>query len=130
MDNSHLRFAFICTRKDSEEQRLPLHTVQKLAGEFFAFGKQPSGQVCGPHKLVKRPISGKSDHSWEAFVSQEQIVHANSESVSTAIWRVPGFGAGFEIAHEPSKLQKKQKILEKGTFIFCANFWCAPNPGS
>ena len=29
-----------------------------------------------------------------------------SESVSTGVWCVPGFGAGFEIALEPSKLQK------------------------
>ena len=28
-----------------------------------------------------------------------------SESVSTEVWCVPGFGAGFEIALEPSKLQ-------------------------
>ena len=54
-----------------------------------------------------------------------------SESVSTGVWCVPGFGAGFEIALEPSKLQKEgEKTLEKDTFIFCAKLWYAANPGS
>ena len=52
------------------------------------------------------------------------------ESVSTGVWCVPGFGAGFEIALQPSKLQKEGENVEKGTFIFCAKIWCAPNPGS
>ena len=33
-------------------------------------------------------------------------VRQNSESVSTGVWCVLGFGAGSEIALEPSKLQK------------------------
>ena len=45
-------------------------------------------------------------------------------------WCVPGFGAGFDIALEPSKLQKQGKIPQKGTFIFCAKLWYAPSPGS
>ena len=48
-----------------------------------------------------------------------------SEGVSTGVWCVPGFGAGFEFALESSKkLQKEGEILEKGTFIFCAKLWC------
>ena len=30
----------------------------------------------------------------------------------------------------PQNCRNKQKILEKGTFIFCAKPWYAPNPGS
>ena len=56
---------------------------------------------------------------------------ASLESISTGVWCVLGFGAGCEIALEPSGLQKKkEKILEKGTFIFCAKPWYAPIPGS
>ena len=41
-----------------------------------------------------------------------------SESVSTGVWCVPGFGAGFEIALEPSKLQKEGENPGKGHFYF------------
>ena len=34
------------------------------------------------------------------------VIDLLSESVSTGVWCVPGFGAGFEIALEASKLQK------------------------
>ena len=50
--------------------------------------------------------------------------------ISTGVWCVPGFGAGFEIALKASKLQKEGENLGKGTFIFCAKLWYAPNPGS
>ena len=46
-----------------------------------------------------------------------------SESVSAGVWCVPGFGAGVKLALEPSKLQKKEKILEKDAVILSA-----PNP--
>ena len=39
-------------------------------------------------------------------------------SVSTGVWRVLGFGAGFESALKPSKLQKKGERPEKGHFYF------------
>ena len=42
----------------------------------------------------------------------------NSESVSTGVWCVPGFGAGFEIALERSKLQKEGENPGKGHFYF------------
>ena len=50
-----------------------------------------------------------------------------TESVLTGVWCVPGFGAGFEIALEPSKLQKEGE--NSCTFIFCAKLWHAPKPG-
>ena len=34
-----------------------------------------------------------------------------SESVSTGLWGVPGFGAGLEMGLEPSKLQKEGENL-------------------
>ena len=37
-----------------------------------------------------------------------------SERVSTGVWCVPGFGAGFETALKPSKLQKEGENLGKG----------------
>ena len=46
-----------------------------------------------------------------------------SESVSTGVWCVPGFGAGFEIALEPSELQKEGENPGK------ALLFSAPNPG-
>ena len=39
-----------------------------------------------------------------------------SEGVSTGVWCVPGFGAGFEFALEPSKLQKEGENPGKGHF--------------
>ena len=41
-----------------------------------------------------------------------------SESVSTGVWCVPGFGAGFETALDPSKLQKEGENPGKGHFSF------------
>ena len=52
-----------------------------------------------------------------------------SERVSTGLWCVPRLGAGFVFALEPSELQKLAENPGKGTFIFCAKRWCAPNPG-
>ena len=52
-----------------------------------------------------------------------------AESVSTGVWCVPGFGAGFEIALEPSKLQKEGENPGKGHFcllrqtLVCAKPW-------
>ena len=42
----------------------------------------------------------------------------SAESVSTGVWRVPGFGTGFEIALEPSKPQKEGENPGKGHFYF------------
>ena len=47
-----------------------------------------------------------------------------SEGVSTGVWCVPGFGAGFEIALEPSVLQKQGDKKRKRALLFSA-----PNPG-
>ena len=41
-----------------------------------------------------------------------------SESVQTRVWCVLGFGAGFEIAMEPSKLQKEGENPGKVRFYF------------
>ena len=41
-----------------------------------------------------------------------------SDSVSTGVWCIPGFGAGFEIALELSKLQKEGEKPGKGHFYF------------
>ena len=41
-----------------------------------------------------------------------------SESVSTGVWCVPRFGAGFEIALEPSKLRKEGENPEKGHYFY------------
>ena len=56
--------------------------------------------------------------------SCDRCLAIGSESVSTGVWCVPGFGAGFEIALEPSELQEEGENPGKGPFIFCA-----PNPG-
>ena len=48
----------------------------------------------------------------------------------------PEFGAYRGLARvlksplNPQNCRKKEKILKKGTFIFCAKLWYAPNPGS
>ena len=49
---------------------------------------------------------------------RNSIAVEDSESVSTGVWCVPGFGAGFEIALEPSKLQKEGENPGKGHFHF------------
>ena len=50
------------------------------------------------------------------------------ESVSTGVWCVPGFGAGFEIALEPSKLQKEGDNPGKGHFYFLRQTLVCTNP--
>ena len=48
-----------------------------------------------------------------------------SESVSTGVWCVQGFDAGFEIALEPSELQKEGENPGKGHFYFlCQTLVC------
>ena len=51
--------------------------------------------------------------SWRVFLEK-----GGSESVSTGVWCVPGLGAGFEIALEPSELQKEGENPSKGHFYF------------
>ena len=51
-----------------------------------------------------------------------------SESVSSGVWCVAGFGADFEIALKPSKLQKEGEKPEKATFIFCAKTLVCTKP--
>ena len=41
-----------------------------------------------------------------------------SDSVSTGVWCVPGFGAGFEIALKPSEMQKERENPGKGHLYF------------
>ena len=54
---------------------------------------------------------------------------SSSEGVSTGVWCVPGFGAGFEFALEPSKLQKEGENPGKGHFknlrqtLVCTKPW-------
>ena len=48
------------------------------------------------------------------------VVGKCSENVSTGVWCVPGFGAGFEIALKPSKLQKEGENPEKRPLLFSA----------
>ena len=51
-----------------------------------------------------------------------------SESVSTGVWCVPGFGAGFEIALEPSELQKEGEKPRKGHFYFLRQILVCTKP--
>ena len=62
------------------------------------------------HKLMCRAVQSGSGRA----VVQER----SSESNSTGVWCVPGFGAGFEIALKPSKLQKEGERPGKGHFYF------------
>ena len=41
-----------------------------------------------------------------------------------------GLARVLESPSNPQNCGKKEKIVEKGTFIFCAKLWYAPNPGS
>ena len=49
----------------------------------------------------------------------------NRGLVRTGVWR-----GVLKSPLSPPNCSNKQKILEKGTFIFCAKPWYAPNPGS
>ena len=63
-----------------------------------------------PPKPMNARISGhKKGPNWGR-------VNNASEGVSTGVWCVPGFGAGFEFALEPSKLQKEGENPGKGHF--------------
>ena len=53
-----------------------------------------------------------------------------SESVSTRLWYVPGLARVWFSPSSPQNCRNKPEILNKGTFIFCAKPWYAPNPGS
>ena len=50
-----------------------------------------------------------------------QLIDLLLESVSTGLWRVPGFGAGFIFTLKPSELQNYTENPGKDAFIFCAN---------
>ena len=75
-----------------------------------------------------------------ALPTKNSVLDDFSESVSTGVWCVPGFGAGFENALEPSKLQKEGENSGKGHFYFlrqtlvCTKPWFerdlrfSPNP--
>ena len=55
---------------------------------------------------------------------------SRSQSISTGVWCVSGFGAGFEIALEPSELQKEGENSGKGPLLFSVpKLWYAPKPG-
>ena len=66
------------------------------------------------------------------FISRDtcsdSIAKLFSESVSTGVWCVPGFGAGFEIALEPSKLQKQPENPGKGRFYFLRQILVCTKP--
>ena len=78
-------------------------SVGCLTGCFRA---PPPWQKTAP---LKRPIQRSTKRTTWGF---------SSESVLTGVWCVPGFGAGFEIALEPSKLQKQAENPGKGRVHF------------
>ena len=57
------------------------------------------------------------------------FLYGASESLSTGVWCVPGFGAGFEIALETSKLQKQAENPGKGHFYFLRQTLVCAKPG-
>ena len=51
--------------------------------------------------------------------------------ISSEFGAYRGLARGFwKSPSDPQNCRKKEKTLEKGTFIFCAKLWYAPNPGS
>ena len=56
-------------------------------------------------------------------VKSGKLIQGVSESISTGVWCVPGFGAGLYVALKPSQLQKEGENHGKGHFI------SAPNSG-
>ena len=65
--------------------------------------------------LSRRQLEGRST----PFREYDPLgVRPVLESVSTGVWRVPGFSAGFEMALEPSELQKEGENPGKGCFYF------------
>ena len=55
---------------------------------------------------------------WGGASLLQKISRDMSESVSTGVWCVPGFGAGFEIALKPSNLLKEGENPGQGRFDF------------
>ena len=69
--------------------------------------------------------------STESIQGGYRSILEESESLSPEPWCIPGFGAGFLFALEPSELQKQAENAPKGhSFFSGAKLWYAPNPGS
>ena len=80
--------------KSSKGIRSCVHQAFAIAiASDFAVARRTSCRECE-----------KNTNCQSLAVSQSQ-----SESASTGVWCVPGSGAGFEIALEPSKLQKESE---------------------
>ena len=77
-----------------------------------------------PLNLIKSPIFTNAPcktaclYNAPSMHTVDEILRfqSQSEGVSTGVWCVPGFGAGFEFALEPSKLQKEGENPGKGHF--------------
>ena len=62
--------------------------------------------------LTSLRISNLNPHT-PLFRTSFLFLVEKSESVSSGVWCVPGFGAGFEITFEPSELQREKAPGEK-----------------
>ena len=94
--------------------------------QSYSRGGPPESELHRPEKEPERGLGASTENPLKAclnppkiftFLSKRCFVIRGtlsyffsnmnlSESVSTGVWCVPGFGAGFEIALEPSKLLK------------------------
>ena len=73
--------------------------------------------LCRRAALTLRPLTTTcyNNNSFRIILRDFEGI---SESVSTGLLCVPGFGAGFVFALEPSELQKEAKNPQKGHFYF------------
>ena len=82
-------------------------------------------QLC----LCETKYQGVSHNFGALLTSLKKYCAIRRIGVSTGVWCVPGFGAGFEIALELSELQKEGENLGKGHSYFlrqtlvCAKPW-------
>ena len=119
-------------------------TCQAWTGGFWREGENYEF-ACHPRKQGLCSLELPKQRKWQkwrvplarrAWFTESGVLEPSfSENVSTGVWWIPGFGAGFEIALRPSKPQNEGENPGKGHLNFlrqtlvCTNFgerFCAP----
>ena len=87
-------------------------------GGFFAYTGSPL--ACNPFLL----------HRLSIRCCLSSLSEGNQKAPQPEFGAYRGLARVLKSPSNPQKPRKKEKIMEKGTFIFCAKLWYAPNPGS
>ena len=115
-------------------------SLRMISGFSAAQDSRPRDRALSAPSIVAHvcgdPLSRYTCRATRVALHVSQQISSESWGFSGRKVFQPVFGAYRGLARvlkSPSNRQncrKKEEILEKGTFIFCAKLWYAPNPGS